>query len=378
MALAIVAFLGLCTYSRKAQVSGVLLPADGLAPVLSMQAGWITARHVREGQHVKAGDILFSLNNERSAGAGTTAEEAIAQAMRGRKQSLERDRQEQATQFSRKVDAASRRAADLRAEASRIDGQLQLQAQRVKLAEAVVSRHEALQANGFVSAAQIHDKQAELLDQIQRALELERARAATLRDVAQLEAEISDLEIQARRDREGTSRMASSIEQELTENNARRVIAIRASRDGIVSAVVGEVGQVVLPNQVLASIIPPSSQLEAELQAPSRAAGFVRPGMAVLLRYAPYPFQKFGHANGRIRELSAAPVRFTETTSSIHVTTSEPVYRIRVTLEKQSVAAYGSEVALQPGTAVDASIVLDTRPLYEWLLDPLYSIKGRL
>jgi membrane fusion protein len=57
--------------------------------------------------------------------------------------------------------------------------------------------------------------------------------------------------------------------------------------------------------------------------------------------------------------------------------TSEPLYRIRLKLKQQSVLAYGNRVNLKPGMLLDASIVLEHRRLYEWILEPLFSISGR-
>ena len=55
----------------------------------------------------------------------------------------------------------------------------------------------------------------------------------------------------------------------------------------------------------------------------------------------------------------------------------EPVYAITVKLAAQTMTAYGEPRALQPGMRVDADILQETRKLYEWLLEPLYSISGK-
>lgn len=57
--------------------------------------------------------------------------------------------------------------------------------------------------------------------------------------------------------------------------------------------------------------------------------------------------------------------------------TFEPLYRIRLKLKQQSVLAYGKPVNLKPGMLLNASIILEHRRLYEWILEPLFSISGR-
>ena len=57
---------------------------------------------------------------------------------------------------------------------------------------------------------------------------------------------------------------------------------------------------------------------------------------------------------------------------------TEPVYPMRVALDRQSITAYGANYGLQPGMRLEADILLEKRRLYEWVLDPLYSLTGRL
>lgn len=57
---------------------------------------------------------------------------------------------------------------------------------------------------------------------------------------------------------------------------------------------------------------------------------------------------------------------------------AEPMYRIRLKLDRQSVQAYGKSMPLRSGMLVDASVLLEQRRLYEWVLEPLFSISGRM
>jgi membrane fusion protein len=115
---------------------------------------------------------------------------------------------------------------------------------------------------------------------------------------------------------------------------------------------------------------------------PSRAVGFIKPGMAALLRYQAFPYQKFGQHSARVREVTTTSVRPEELATSAATmpgaVQSEPLYRIRLELDQQSVRAYGAPMPLRSGMLVDASVMLERRKLYEWVLEPLFSISGRL
>jgi membrane fusion protein len=40
------------------------------------------------------------------------------------------------------------------------------------------------------------------------------------------------------------------------------------------------------------------------------------------------------------------------------------------------VIAYGEAVPLQPGMQLEADVLMGTRRLYQWVLDPLHSLTG--
>lgn len=171
------------------------------------------------------------------------------------------------------------------------------------------------------------------------------------------------------------------MEQDLTENEARRVVLVRAQQDGMATAIQTAVGQTVSANMAIASILPAGAELEAEVYAPSRATGFIRPGMTVLLRFQAYPYQKFGQYPALVREVANMSQRPDELSLPGILpggAAAEPVYRIRLKLDRQTVMAYGKPMPLKSGMLVDATIVLERRRLYEWVLEPLFSISGRI
>jgi membrane fusion protein len=128
------------------------------------------------------------------------------------------------------------------------------------------------------------------------------------------------------------------------------------------------------------SLIPANSGLEARLYAPSSAIGFVRENDRVLLRYQPFPYQKFGLYEGKVKAISNASISNLELSGMTieGLTSTEPVYAITVKLDKQSVMTYGEQRPLQSGMRVEADILQENRKLYEWMLEPLYSLRGKV
>lgn len=373
----IVSFFALFETTRKAHCQGVLLPTTGVLRVMSNQVGVITEAHVEEGQLVQKGDILFVLSSERSSSSVGSTQQVVSTLLQARRASFSEELHQSARQIRQRITSARKRAADLEMEVGRLKSQQDMQQTRVSLAEQAFQRYQELQKTNFLSQAQLQEKQAELLDQRQRHAELERSALSVRRDLASTESDLRDLQIQAERDEAGLHRNIATLDQEITENEALREVVVRAPQSGVVTAITGAVGQTVAGNAVLASVLPAGAFLEAELYAPSRSIGFIKPGMTVLLRYQAYPYQKFGQYPARVRDIASTSLRPDELGIAPGGET-EPLYRIRLKLDHQTILAYGKQMPLKSGMLIDGSVQLERRRLYEWVLEPLFSISGRL
>jgi membrane fusion protein len=51
---------------------------------------------------------------------------------------------------------------------------------------------------------------------------------------------------------------------------------------------------------------------------------------------------------------------------------------VLIDLQKDTVFAYGKQFRIQPGSALTADIIIDRRTFAQWLLDPIFAIRGHL
>jgi len=376
----IIAFFIFFETTRKAKCQGYLVPTEGVTRIFSSQAGVVTKKLVREGQYVKTGEALFYLSSEHSSTSLKAPQETVSKLLLQRRDSFGAELAQLATQSRQRVAAIGERSTRLRAEIDRIGTQINLQQNRISLAEQAQKRYTELQTRNYISAAQLQEKEGELLDQRQRLADLMRVQSASQRDLANAEADMRDVRFQVERDRAALERNISMTEQDLTENEARREIIIRAPQNGMITAITSEVGQTISTSMALSSLIPADSSLEADIYVPSRSVGFINPGMTVHLRYQAYPYQKFGQYVAHVSEIANTALRVDDPSlvGAGFASPIEPLYRIRLRLDNQAVTAYGKVMPLKSGMLVDASIILEHRYLYEWILDPLFSISGRL
>ena len=100
------------------------------------------------------------------------------------------------------------------------------------------------------------------------------------------------------------------------------------------------------------------------------------------MRYQAYPYQKFGHAEGHVISIAQTALGAQEWSNLGNIFTqttqvNEPVYLIKVKLDKQHIRVYGTEKKLQIGMVLEADILHENKKLYEWILDPLYQVIGK-
>lgn len=378
----VAALLAFGEYTRKARIRGWLVPELGLIRVVPPQAGLVTQLHVREGQAVRRGDPLLLVSTEvQSESLGATRSEVV-QRLRERRDSMRQDRDPRQRLHAAEAQALAARLAALAEQQRQADRDITLQRARLALAEEGVARDQALRAQALGTAGRLQRSEEERLDQALRLQELERYRAGLETETMRLEATRLELPLRHALQLAEIDRSIGELEQAIVEAEARRETLITAPQDGTIAAMQVEVGAGAVPTVPLLSIVPAGSGLQAQLFSPSEAIGFVRPGQTVRLRYAAFPYQKFGHHAGVVASVSRSAISPSDLPQQVaglvglHGGT-EPVYRIAVTPERQTVLAYGEPLPLQPGMQLEADVLIETRRLFEWVLDPLFSIGGR-
>jgi membrane fusion protein len=376
---AIAAALGLASYTSRARVSGWLVPEQGLVHVFAPRVAVATRVLVQEGATVAQGQPLVALSTEaRSAELGDT-QARVARELAIQRDSLHAEGERNGELLRQQRANLAERMAAMGRERQAMEQQIALQKSRVEMARQWETRLRELQKIGFVLEQQVRGASQDALEQAARLQELERGLIALGRERAALEGELSGIPLRIAAQPEPVKRGIAATARDLAETEARRALSIPAPEAGTVAAVHVTPGAAVHPGAPLLSIVPQGTRLEAHLYAPSRANGFVRAGHPVLLRYRAYPYQKFGRYQGTIASVSRSaiePAALPAGFGAAPGAAAEPMYRIVVRLDRQDVTAYGKPVPLQPGMQIDADILLDRRRLYEWVLDPLFTLTG--
>jgi len=369
-AIALVAFAFWGEYTRRERVEG-FLALDGLARVLAPEAGVVQELHVTEGAEVKKGTVIARFIPV--SGRAVEVSDANLEIQRQRLQGEITAARQLATQQD---EALRQRIVQAKSDLDQSDGEIELQTARVNAARQEVDRVEKLVKEGFVSESVLLQKKNELLEQQVKLQALRRTRANPERDLLNAKNELSTSQIRLNQQIGPLERKISEIEGTRDRAKEKRRLDIIAPFDGVVSNIAVAEGDSLAADAAVATVLPRGSGLRAQLLVPTRASGFIAPGNDVVMRYDAFPFQRFGQYHGKVDAVSKAVWAANEKVGAL--VAREPVYRVDVKLDRQTVMAGGQEMPLRPGMILSADILLEKRTVFEWVFEPVLEWRGRL
>ncbi len=363
-------------YSRKERVQGYLVPEKGLIKLYSERSGVLDELYVGEGQTVVQGQPLARIRNSQAMIDGEelsrTLEKEVSVQIASLEDELEMSKRvfdEQASDYSRRVDKLKESLLALRSvEATNTE--------RLKIKQTLLEKNEQLHQNGYLSSHALYQVQGEYLELLEINERLERELVLGNIEVARLNSELDLLPHQRKIKEALINRELSELRVRLADLQNQYEFLKLAPEHGMVTAIQPSLGSRVSPQTPILNIIPSDSRLQIELLLPTRSSGFVRIGDKVNIRFDAFPYQKFGIVRGNVVNVDKALILPTQQLLPVKI--EEAVYRVRADLESQDMSAYGRSFPLKVGMIADADIVLEERSLLEWLLDPLYAVKGRL
>ncbi|GAJ92198.1 HlyD family efflux transporter periplasmic adaptor subunit [Agrobacterium rhizogenes] len=362
------------TYARKETVQGYIAPTGGLAQLYATKGGIVTRVLVHEGDVVTQGQPMVELSLE-TTGADGQVGEKLRSETQARMQSIDT----QITAAKARFDEEGRR---LSARVEGLGGELASQEQRLESERRLqalqtddAGRYAQLQIKGSGTRFELSRRQQQILAQESVIHELERQKEQRQGDLNDARSQLAGLPAERDDKLAQLQGLRSELEQSLAQLQVNRAYVMVAPVAGRVAALQAQPGQTAVAQSPLAALVPAGSNLEANLLVPPRAAGLIQPGQEVRLRVDAFPYQRFGVVSGHVVQVSRATYREGELLAPIAF--KDPVYRVTVSLERTSIAAYGEERPLTPGMTLIGDVITDRRHFTDWVLDPLKAIGSR-
>lgn len=387
-----------------ATATGKVVPDSRSKTIQPLETAAIRAIYVRDGQSVRAGDVLIELDATVAQAdidrlsAEYQASFLDAAMYRSLVANLENETANKpvrmeldATGFSGVITPEV-----LNAQKRLAKGQLDAYKARALQLTAAIIRHQAeLRSTQAIVEkyqqtlpitqqreqdlqrllAQKYVSQHDYLDLKKSMIEQERDLAAETEHLAEISASLLEAERESKQFGAETRRLwldklheaeqrASSLSQEFIKAGSRgQFMHLTAPVSGTVQQLaVHTIGGVVTPAQPLMTIVPAESPIEVEAYLSNQDIGFVHKGQRVEIKVETFSFTKYGTLDGEVISVSS---------DAIQDEKLGLVFAVRIKLNNNSIRVDGNKVTLSPGMAVTTEIKTTQRRVIEYFLDPL-------
>ncbi|WP_057830327.1 HlyD family secretion protein [Colwellia sp. TT2012] len=367
-------YLLLGEYHRKEVVSGYLRPTTGLSKVYPVVAGRIDEIFVKEGQLIEKGQLLARIRMDKHLSSGIEVSESIIHDLLLQKGLIVKNIATQEKLFVVNKAKSSSQIKNTQAQLLQAQNQKSLLKERLALSKSKLDDTFSLIKKGYVSEREYQEQQDRHLAMKQQIEDTQAQVLTQIEQLSQLTFQALQLPLQYEETIGQLKSKLAGLSQQISQTDAQRSLDVRSNRAGKITNLLLKPGMMTQVNRPLMTILPEGATLEAVLFVPTRAYGFVRTGQKTRIRYQAFPYQRFGIYLGEIVEVSQSVILPNETI--LPVIFQEPVYQVVVKLDEQGAKAYGTQVPLQSGMLLEADIMVDRRTLFEWLFEPIYSIKG--
>jgi hemolysin D len=403
-----------------ATASGKVVPTGRTKTIQPLETGIVSAIHVRDGDHVTAGQVLVELDRTvTQAERRHVAEDLIASQLDVARLATLRDSfdadavpQDLVAPAGASASDIARTRSSMRAQASEqlaklasINRQIQ---QKVAESQSVVATIAKIDATlplveeeasvrqkamaiqygnriAYLDAqTKLVDQQNERIVQQHKMVEIAAARQALEQQIQQTK---GNYEHQVLNDLSDAEKKAAEFSQDLVKAEQKTDEQIlRSPIDGTVQQLVlYTVGGVVTPAQQLMVIVPIDSRLEVEAMVSNRDIGFVSLGQQAEVKVDTFNFTRYGLLQGKVVSVSQDAILHDKPNQKAAGNpkpdgalsdSSEPEgqelqYSARVALDETRMLIEDKMVNLAPGMAVTVEIKTGTRRIIEYLMSPL-------
>lgn len=376
IAAAIIIFIFTAEYSRKETVRGFLVPNKGVVKSVATQGGVVDKLWVKEGDKVIKGQTLVSIIIQKKNAIGIDLSDQLIEQVEHQKLMLVDEISQNKILQLQEVKHLKQRYLALKNEQGALTNQLTLADEKLVLLLAQQKYFNKLSKNGHLSKFEKDKQEQELLAAKQEKQNINRLLMQQQNELDQVRFNIENIPQQYALKINNLKRQQSEFSSQIAQIANGHKYTITASQSGVVSGIQVVEGENLTQAKSILHILPEDSALIAELLLPTRSAGFIEEGNNTRLRFDAFPYQRFGFIQSQIVQIDQTLI--TPNERQMPIALQEPVYRLRAKLNQQQIQAFGKVFDLKSGMLFDADIMLEQRTLIEWLLEPIYSLKGRI
>jgi len=375
---AVITYMNTTSFSRKASVLGWLEPATGVFKLYpDMRRGTVTRVLVNEGDAVEAGTPLLEITYSKQSETGERASSMLLKELNAKQQRLQNTIDRLEALHIANTNAMNETLAALQQSFEAQSNITALAQKQWSLAKVSLEKAQTLQLKGHISASEFDNQTLQYLSAEQQFKLAQQDKRKEFIAINTLQREIERLPQQHANELANFKNTLSDVTQQIVLHNEQTKETVYAPKAGIVSGMNLQPGHIVDGSNLLLTLLPQDNDIQAKILVPVRSAGFVDIGQALHIRYDAFPYQKFGVQQGLVKSVSHT-VLIPGDLNNAPIPINEPTYLVTASINSQEILAYGKTVGLRAGMTFSADVELSNRTLMEWLLEPLYSVIGKL
>lgn len=400
VSIAICAMVGLAlVFSYLAQMDvvvtaqGKVIPAGKSKVVQPLETAVVRSIAVRDGQEVRAGDVLVELDLTSSSADRDRMQrelwEAKAEVLRATAQLAGRGQfsipadmpaevatnqlavlQSRLAEQHAKLAALDAELGKRKADTAAISSGLAQQRVSLPLMQQKYNMREELAKTGHVAQTGVIESKMELINAEKEVAvqsnRLQESQAGYMAVQEQRSQALAEFRAKASGELLEATKKRDAAEQEFIKVSRRLALqTLRSPIDGVVQQLaVTTVGGVVTAAQPLMTIVPADTPLELEAQVANRDIGHIRVGQRVINKVETFDFTRYGYIEGEVLWVG---------TDAVQDQKMGPVFPVRIKLNSTQTptAVNGHTGLIKAGMSVSADIRTDQRRLIDYLLAPM-------
>jgi hemolysin D len=394
-----------------ATASGKVIPSGNVKIIQPIEIGYVRKIHVKNGQHVEAGQLLVELDPTLAGADAAQASQGLltSEVIAARNAALLNHLRGRGSQFRAPAGTSSavaatqgdfvrtsiaeyegerasliQQRAERAAELTGSEAEINKLKQTLPLIEQQLEARKELTEKGYFSKIRLLEYEQQKIEHIQNIAVQEAGASKARAAMANIDAQLIRLkgsfgknavtELSEAQEKTGLSR------EEVTKSARRAEFQqLRAPVSGTVQQLaISTVGGVVQPAQALMIIVPDDAKVVVEANIMNKDIGFIREGQPVRVKLEAFNFTDYGIVPGVVESISRDAIDMSQPGQQQQRDRegrAQPqqglVYASRIRLNKRTIRVRGRDQIIGPGLAAQAEIKTGERRIIDFLLSPI-------